>query len=128
VVWQAVQRDPRIGTLQVQVRLEDPHPGTRPIDYLSAADRTESADTNIVDYRRVALTGQGNGPAELEYTYGSQPSGEQVHVRSRAVAGGQHLYVLTFTLNAQAMSTLQGQWQSLQPIMVKIRDDFQLTP
>jgi serine/threonine protein kinase len=128
VVWQAVQRDPRVGTLQVQVRLDDSHPGTRPIDYLSTADRTESADPNVVGYQRVALTGQANGPAELEYTYGSQPSGEQVHVRSRAVAGGQHLYVLTFTLNAQDTTTLRGQWQSLQPIMVKIRDNFQLTP
>jgi hypothetical protein len=127
VVWQAVQNDPTVGTLQVLVRLDDSHPGTSPTDYLSATDRTESADPNVFDYQRVSLTGQGNGPAELEYTYVSQTSGEQVHVRDRAVAG-VHRYVLTFTLNAQDASTLRAQWQSLQPIMAKIRDTFQITP
>jgi serine/threonine protein kinase len=127
VVWQAVQNDPTVGTLQVLVRLDDSHPGTSPTDYLSATDRTESADPNVFDYQRVSLTGKGNGPAELEYTYVSQTSGEQVHVRDRAVAG-VHRYVLTFTLNAQDASTLRAQWQSLQPIMAKIRDTFQITP
>jgi serine/threonine protein kinase len=127
VVWQAVQSDPSVGTLQVLVRLDDSHPGTSPTDYLSATDRTESTDPNVFDYQRVSLTGKGNGPAELEYTYVSQTSGEQVHVRDRAVAGA-HRYVLTFTLNAQDASTLRAQWQSLQPIMAKIRDTFRITP
>jgi hypothetical protein len=128
VVWQAVQSDPSVGTLQVLVRVDDSHPGTSPSGYLSAMDRAESADPNAFDYQRVSLTGQGNGPAELEYTYVSQSSGQQVHVRDRAVAGAHHRYVLAFTLNAQDMTTLRARWQSLQPIMTKIRDTFQVTP
>jgi hypothetical protein len=127
VVWQAVQRDPGVGTLEVQVRLDDSHPGTSPAGYLSATDSAESADPNVFDYQRVSLTGQGNGPAELEYTYVSQSGGQQVHVRDRAVAGAHHRYVLTFTLNAQDVTTLRAQWQSLQPIMTKIRDTFRVS-
>jgi serine/threonine protein kinase len=128
VVWQAVQSDPSVGTLEVQVRLDDSHPGTSPAGYLSATDRSESADPNVFDYQRVSLTGQGNDPAELEYTYVSQSSGQQVHVRDRAVAGAHHRYVLTFTLNALDVTALRARWQSLEPIMTKIRDTFRVTP
>jgi serine/threonine protein kinase len=127
VTWQAAQRDSRIGTLLVQVQRDDSRAGTRPIDYLSTTDRTESADPNI-GYQRVSLTGQGNGPAELEFTHGSVTSGGQYRVRSRAVADGNRFYVLTFSLFAQDTQTLQTQWQSAQPVMTKIRDNFKITP
>jgi hypothetical protein len=128
VVWQAAQRDTRIGTLQVQVQRDDSQAGTRPIDYLSATDRNDSADPNNIGYQRISLTGQGNGPAELEFTHGSVTSGDQYRVRSRAVADGNRFYVLTFTLFAQDTQTLQAQWQSTEPVMTKIRDNFKITP
>jgi hypothetical protein len=44
------------------------------------------------------------------------------------VAGARHRYVLTFTLNALDATALRARWQSLEPIMTKIRDTFRVTP
>jgi serine/threonine protein kinase len=127
VVWQAPQPDPRIGPLLIQV-LRDDTPGITPYHYLSARDRTESADSNNVGYQRVSLTGQNNGPAELEYTYSTAASGNRYRVRTRAVTSGNRVYVLTFTLYAQDATTLGTQWLRLQPIMEKVRNSFQVAP
>jgi len=128
VVWQATQRDPRIGALVVQVQRDDTQPGARPIDYLSAQDKAESVDGNDINYQRLSLTGQGNGPAVLEYTHGDPASGDQFHIWSRAVASGKDIYVLTFSLYAQDMPTLDAQWRAAQPVVAKIRDSFHITP
>lgn len=127
VVWQAAQPDPDIGVLQVQVQRDDTRPGTRPVAYLSAKERAESADTNNVDYRRLSLTGQGDGPAVWEYTHGSAASGDRFHVRVLAVASGARIYVLTFSLYAQDMSTLQARWRAAQPIMDEVQHSFRVT-
>lgn len=128
VVWQAAQPDPAVGTLQVQVQRDDSQPGTTPIDYVSAKERAESADSDDVDYRRLSLTGQADGSAVWEYTHGSADSGDLYHVRSLAIGSGDHIYALTFSLYAQDMSALQVEWQAAQPIMTRIRDSFHLTP
>jgi hypothetical protein len=123
VVWQAPQPDPRIGPLVVQV-LRDDTPGITPSGYLSARDRSASTDSNNAGYQRLSPT----GPTELEYTYNTPASGDQLHVRIRAVAGGSRLYMLTFTLYAQDTPTLQAQWQRMQPIMAHIQDSLRVSP
>lgn len=127
VVWQAAQPDPRVGTLLVQVQRDGTQPGVQPIDYLSAKERAERADSDDVTYRRLSLTGQGGGPAVWEYTHGSAVTGDHFHVRTLAIAGGGHLYRLTFSLYARDMSALQEQWQAAAPIMDVIRRSFHLT-
>jgi hypothetical protein len=127
VVWQAEQPDPSVGTLLVQVQRDDTQPGVQPIDYLSVKERAERADSDDTTYRRLSLTGQGGGRAVWEYTHGSAATGDHFHVRTLAIAAGGHLYLLTFSLYARNMSTLQAQWQAAAPIMDVIRHSFHLT-
>lgn len=127
VVWQAAQPDPRIGTLLVEVQRDDTARGIKPIDYLSAKDRAESTDNDNLNYRRLSIAGQSNGPATWEYTHTSAASGDQFQVRTLAVTSGNAVYVLTFSLYAQDAATLDTQWRTAQPIMDKIRASFHLT-
>jgi serine/threonine protein kinase len=127
VEWQATQRDPAIGALVVQVQRDDTQPGISPIGYLTAKDESERTDGSIVGYQRTSLTGEGAGSAALEYTHGDPASGDLFHVRSQAVSGGGHLYVLTFSLYAQDAATLRAQWFAAQPVIARIRDGFRVT-
>lgn len=127
VVWQAAQPDPGVGTLLVQVRRDDTQPDVQPIDYLGARERAERADSDDVTYRRLSLIGQGDGPAVWEYTHGAAVTGDHFHVRTLAMASGGHLYLLTFSLYARDVPTLQAQWRAAEPVMDVIWRSFHLT-